>query len=343
VTYTPTTDYTGSDSFTFKAHDGQADSNIATVSVTVTASANTAPVAQAQNVSTLKNAAKPVVLVAADADGDALTYSIMVQPAHGSLSAVTGADVTYTPATDYVGSDTFTFKATDGQADSNAATVSITVTAPPNTAPVAQDQSVSTVKNTVKTITFAATDADGDTLTYSIVTQPANGAIGGTPPNVTYTPAAGYTGADSFTFKANDGKADSNVASVSVTVTAPATVLAPSVVGMARTSAETAIVSAGLVVGSVSEAYSDTVASGIVISQNPAAGTSVVPGTTVALEVSKGKKPKSGCFGGTMDSGKLSGPGPGARGDVLLLGTACVFLFFASRRKGVLTRRMAKV
>ncbi|MFN8480934.1 MAG: ExeM/NucH family extracellular endonuclease, partial [Kouleothrix sp.] len=87
-----------------------------------------------------------------------------------------------------------------------------------NAAPVAQNQSVTTAEDTAASITLGATDGNGDSLTYSY-TQPAHGTVTGTGPNVTYTPAANYNGPDSFTFKANDGTVDSNVATVSITVT----------------------------------------------------------------------------------------------------------------------------
>jgi outer membrane protein assembly factor BamB len=89
-----------------------------------------------------------------------------------------------------------------------------------NHPPAAQPGSVSALKDTAKAVTLVATDADGDALTYSIVTGPAHGTLSGAAPNLTYTPAAGYTGADSFAFKASDGTADSNVAVVSVAVAA---------------------------------------------------------------------------------------------------------------------------
>jgi Tol biopolymer transport system component len=89
-----------------------------------------------------------------------------------------------------------------------------------NTPPVAQDGSASTDAGTPVTITLVATDADGDPLTYAIVTGPAHGTLSGIAPNLSYTPAAGYSGPDSFTFTANDGSADSNVATVSITVNA---------------------------------------------------------------------------------------------------------------------------
>ena len=87
-----------------------------------------------------------------------------------------------------------------------------------NSPPVANDQAVTTDKNTAKSITLTATDPNNDPLTYT-VTQPSHGTISaGTGPSRTYTPATGYVGPDSFTFKANDGIADSNTATVSITV-----------------------------------------------------------------------------------------------------------------------------
>jgi len=90
---------------------------------------------------------------------------------------------------------------------------------PLNTPPIAYDQSVTTAEDTSKGITLTASDPDSDSLTYLIVTGPSHGNLSGSPPSVTYTPDPNYNGADSFTFKAYDGKAYSNVATVSITVT----------------------------------------------------------------------------------------------------------------------------
>ena len=90
---------------------------------------------------------------------------------------------------------------------------------PINHPPVAYDQSVTTAEDSPKAITLTATDPDGDPLTYFIVTGPSHGILSGSPPNVIYTPDSNYNGADNFTFKAYDGQAYSNVATVSITVT----------------------------------------------------------------------------------------------------------------------------
>ena len=112
-----------------------AGNQVATQTFTVTA-ANTAPVANAQSVSTNEDTAKTITLTGTDADGTSLTFAIGTGPSHGSLGSIgavtcTGtapkscsADVTYTPALNYNGSDSFTFKVNDGTVDSAAATVS---------------------------------------------------------------------------------------------------------------------------------------------------------------------------------------------------------------------------
>jgi hypothetical protein len=119
--------------------------------------------------------------------------------------------------------DSFTFTVNDGSVDSAAATVSITVNAV-NDAPTADDQPVSTDQDVVVDITLTGSDPDGDTLTFAIATGPTSGTLSGTLDGdelVTYTPNAGFTGADSFTFTVNDGTQDSAPATVSITVQVP--------------------------------------------------------------------------------------------------------------------------
>jgi len=126
-------------------------------------------------VTTSEDTALPITLVASDEDGDALTYVIVAQPAHGILT-LAGNMAKYTPALDFNGTDTFTYKANDGLADSNFAKVSIKVTAV-NDAPVAQAGSDTTEEDTPVDVTLVASDVDGDALTYAIVGQPAHGSV----------------------------------------------------------------------------------------------------------------------------------------------------------------------
>ena len=161
------------------------------------------------------------------------SYSISIGslPHNLNLNSATG-EITGTP--DEVGDPTFTGSVNDsagGTAENATVGCDINVTVP-NHAPVAEAQSPNTNENVALPLTLTATDADGDALTFAIVTGPTNGALGsfsglncsGNPStctvNVTYTPTTYYNGPDSFTFKANDGIADSNTATVSITVNA---------------------------------------------------------------------------------------------------------------------------
>src|SRR5207248_3487710 len=90
----------------------------------------------------------------------------------------------------------------------------------PNSAPVANAQSVTTNEDNPKAITLTGSDPDGDALTYTITSNLSHGTLSGTAPNVTYTPGTNYNGSDSFTFKVNDGQVDSADAIVSITVSA---------------------------------------------------------------------------------------------------------------------------
>jgi hypothetical protein len=178
----------------------------------------TLPVANPQSVTTIEETPLTITLVGYDPGGDEISYSISTNPEHGTLSG-TGAARTYTPTANYNGSDSFTFKVNDGLLDSNEATVSITVTAV-NDAPVANPQSVTTVKNTPLSITLTGSDVEGSTLTYTVADNPAHGTRTGTAPNLTYTPASNYVGGDSLTFWVNDGTVSSQIATISITVTA---------------------------------------------------------------------------------------------------------------------------
>jgi uncharacterized repeat protein (TIGR01451 family) len=219
LTYTPAAGYSGPDSFTYKANDGLLDSPAATVSITVT-KVNHAPAAAAKTVSTPQDTAAPVTLTGTDIDGDVLSFAVIASPTHGLLSG-TAPNLTYTPAAGYSGPDSFTYKANDGLLDSPAATVSITVIprVVVNHAPTANAMTVTTSQDLAVRVTLAGTDPDHDPLTFTVATQPAHGTLSGSAPNLTYTPRYGYSGPDSFTYKANDGTLSSPAATVSITVT----------------------------------------------------------------------------------------------------------------------------
>ncbi len=112
------------------------------------AGSNTAPTANAQNLSVVEDTSLSITLSGTDPDGDSLSYTAS-NPAHGTLTGI-APNLSYTPNADYTGSDSFTFTVNDGTVDSAAATVSITVTAGTvvNNAPSASAQSVTTVEDT---------------------------------------------------------------------------------------------------------------------------------------------------------------------------------------------------
>ena len=227
-TYTPALNYNGTDSFTYKANDGSADSNLATVTITVNP-VNDAPVAtpdafSADEDTQLTVPAAGVLANDNDVDGDTFTAALVSDVAHGTLVLNPNGSFTYTPAANYNGSDSFTYKANDGTADSNTVTVTITVNAV-NDAPVATADSSSTDEDTPLSVGAPGvltndTDAEGYALNAVLVTGPAHAISFTLNPDgsYTYTPAANYNGSDSFTYKANDGAADSNTVTVSLTV-----------------------------------------------------------------------------------------------------------------------------
>lgn len=226
--YTPAANYNGADTFTYRAQDNHGgQSTEATVTLTVNP-INDAPVAAGDSYTTDEDT--PLVIPASgvlgndtDVDGDVLITVLNTAPAHGSLSLNADGSFVYTPDADFNGPDSFTYHANDGTADSNIATVSITVNQI-NDAPVANNTNATTNEDVSVTITLSATDADGDSLTFTIVSNPTSGTLGSITPlncctaTVVYTPDANANGVDSFTYVANDSHVDSVAATVNITV-----------------------------------------------------------------------------------------------------------------------------
>src|SRR5207245_2588832 len=124
----------------------------------------------------------------------------------------------------FFGVDSFTYKVSDGELESNAATVTLNVT-PVDDPPVAANDAYATAEDQPLTVSAPGvlandTDIDGGPLSAVVVTSPAHGALTlNANGSFTYTPAANYNGTDTFTYKANDGFTFSNVATVTITIT----------------------------------------------------------------------------------------------------------------------------
>lgn len=157
-------------------------------------------------------------LTGTDPDNLPLTFEILSGPTSGSLSGVQ-PNFVYTPNSGYSGSDTITYRATNGSKISLVKTISIIV----NGIPQAQSMSIETPRNTNKPFQVVVNDYAHDTLTYTIIQAPAYGVITGTAPNYVFEPYFGYQGTDSFTYKVNDGTFDSNVATVDIIINDPPT------------------------------------------------------------------------------------------------------------------------
>ena len=174
-TYNPVHDFNGSDSFSFKANDGQLDSNVATVSLTVSA-VNDAPVAANGSASGNEDTADLTAqLSASDVDNTSgstflrLWSARMAEPRTAPCAFNANGTFTYTPASNFNGSDSFSFKANDGALDSNVATESLTINAvndaPVNTVPGPLD-----AQNGLDAaiIGLAVSDVDAVSLTTSL-------------------------------------------------------------------------------------------------------------------------------------------------------------------------------
>ncbi|MDP8937685.1 MAG: Ig-like domain-containing protein [Actinomycetota bacterium] len=224
-TYTPEANFNGTDTFTYKATGDGSESAAVTVTITVTPVADV-PVAVADTYQTdedtpLTEAAPGVLGNDTDPDGD-MTAVKVTDPANGTVVLAADGSFTYTPEADFSGTDSFTYKA-GGAGDAEAVKVTITVNGV-NDAPVAVDDAYATTaplpltRSAAEGVLANDTDVEGDALTATDASDPAGGTVILNPDgSFTYTPDAGFTGVDTFTYKANDGSL-SDVGTVKITV-----------------------------------------------------------------------------------------------------------------------------
>jgi VCBS repeat-containing protein len=228
-TYTPNANFAGTDSFTYHASDGQLNSSVAVVTITV-AAVNDPPVANndafGTNEDTTLSVTAPGVLANdLDAENNTLTAVLDSGPSNGSLTLYVDGSFDYTPNANFVGSDSFTYHAFDGVDDSTTATVSISVGAV-NDPPAANSDAYATGEETTLAVAVPGvlgndTDAEGNWLTALLDGGPAKGLLTLKPDgSFSYVPNVDFSGQVTFTYHANDGTADSNVTTVTIIVNA---------------------------------------------------------------------------------------------------------------------------
>ncbi|TGG96129.1 MAG: tandem-95 repeat protein, partial [Aphanocapsa feldmannii 277cV] len=230
IIYTPAADYHGTDSFTYTISDGNGGTATGTINITVSSVNDAGPVTTDDNITTTQdtpvsiNIATEVLNNDTDEDGDTLTVTNVTSGNNGTASlSEDGSTIIYTPSANYYGPDSFTYTVSDGNGGEATGTVNVKVLS----VPVAGDDNITTTEDTAVSINVETdvlsndTDADGDDLSVTEVSQPSNGTVeladdGST---ITYTPNDNYYGDDSFTYTVSDGT-NTNTGTVNLTVSA---------------------------------------------------------------------------------------------------------------------------
>lgn len=210
-TYTPDTDWSGTDTATYRCNNGSENSKTSLIYLTVLSDV---PTANNISVTSEYEGSSLINFSATDPNNLPLTYTIESQPANGTITEVNG-DFTYFPNQGWYGSDTATYSANNGTYDSNIATISFSVQ---NAVPTAFDIDTNCEVNGSVVLGLNANDPNNQPLNFEITGQPTNGAIVELNGEFTYTPNANFTGSDSATYVADNGTYTSNEATINITV-----------------------------------------------------------------------------------------------------------------------------
>jgi hypothetical protein len=207
--YTPVADWSGEDSFSYKLSDGVVDSNVSTVSVTM-AAVNDAPTLYDQTLTTDEDTPLTGSLLATafDVEGDALSWTLVTGPQHGSLEIAADGSFVYTPDLNFNGDDAFSYRVNDGELDSPLATVNLTVR-PVNDAPTIAPRTLTLDEDTTLVVDLlaGAADVDGDALTVAITVPPQHGSLQqNADGSWTYTPDANWNGTEVIEYTVSDGE-----------------------------------------------------------------------------------------------------------------------------------------
>jgi Bacterial Ig domain/Secretion system C-terminal sorting domain len=215
IIYTPATDFTGTNTFTYQLVVDGRTSNTATVTVTVT---NATPVSVTYDDIETTYQNTPVTISVLDNDvikGIYQSLTVNSQPANG-VATVSGNKIIYTPNTGFRGNNSFTYILTTTNGNSNASTVKVKVLPP---LPIANNDIVSTVVNKQVIFNPLANDViNGKLSSVKISSQPANGSANFSGNKIVYIPNAGFVGTNTFTYFFSTSNGISNIATVTVTV-----------------------------------------------------------------------------------------------------------------------------
>jgi VCBS repeat-containing protein len=221
--YTPNTNWAGVDSFTYRVYDVGGDySGYATVTFYVN---NRSPGALADSYTTdedtpVSDPWPGVMRNDSDPDNQPLSASLYSAPSHGALTLNSNGSFVYTPAANYYGSDSFSYRVSDGYSDSGVTNVGLTIYSV-NDAPVianANPALITILEDNSGSLEVSASDVEGSGLTFEVYSSPSHGSASFNGSTVNYTPAADYAGPDSFSIRVGDGVAYTTLL-VNVTVT----------------------------------------------------------------------------------------------------------------------------
>ncbi len=222
ILYTPANDYAGVDQFSYTVTDPSGASDTAIVEVTVS-NVNAGPIATDDSVATEENDPISINVLAndSDPDGDALTLTVLTQPAGGTAAVnAQGTRIVYSPVSGFSGADSFTYQVADPDGATATATVSVNVSSV-NASPVAVNDTAQAAQGVPENIDVLANDSDpdNDPLTVAIVTGPAGGTATVLPSNsIRYTALTTFAGADSIVYSVDDGSGGTDTATVAITV-----------------------------------------------------------------------------------------------------------------------------
>ncbi len=218
--------FAGNAVFEYQINDGTGLSNVGRVTIVV----NSPPVARddtftiAEDTPLIKGPGDGVTANDFDAEQNPLTVSLISPPSHGTLTLAADGAFSYTPDDNFFGSDQFSYQLDDGEDLSNVATARITINSV-NDAPVAHDDTYFTLVGQPLMISSAAgllrndSDIENDPLSAERVTAPQNGSLTlNADGSLTYQPQAGFTGVDSFQYRARDGQSASTAATVRIAI-----------------------------------------------------------------------------------------------------------------------------